>query len=267
MRQFFNQLKKDCKQIIFRPVFFLMAGLSCAIWSFRFLRELFEFARVAGVRPYAPDGMGGYNIYETVFINHLSSTHILLLFIAPVFTMRLIAEEKKLRTFDLLLTAPITSTKIVMAKFLSAYLAVLLLMGISFIYPFSTAWFADFNMNLLLSAYASIALLVGVYTAIGLFSSSLTSSVMLSVFLGVVFILALQFNFLNLILHFISPGGRFSDHPLYSSIADYLSVSTHLDGFFRGHIVSGSIVFFFILSGFFLFMTQRIIESSRWRTQ
>ena len=261
MRQFINQLKKDMKQIIFQPVFFLMAGLCCSIWGFRFPRELIEFARRAGVQPFAPDAMGGYNIYETVFISHLSSTHLLLLFIVPIFTMRLIAEEKKLKTFDLLLTAPISSTKIVIAKFLSAYSAVLILVTLSFIYPFSTAWFADFSLPLLISAYVSIALLMGIYTAIGLFSSSLTSSVMLSVFMGIIFSVALHFVSLGIV------GGRFSDHPLYSSIAEYVSVSTHLDGFFRGNIVSSSILFFFIFAGFFLFITQRIIESSRWRAQ
>ena len=79
---------------------------------------------------------------------------------------------------------------------------------------------------------------------------------MLSVFMGIIFSVA---------LHFVSMGGRFSDHPLYSAIAEYLSVSTHLDVFFRGNIVSSSILFFFIFAGFFLFMTQRIVESSRWR--
>ena len=256
MRQFVNQLKKDIKQIIFRPVFFLMAGLCCAIWGFRFPRDIFEFASRAGAGYFALDAHRGYNIYETVFINHLSSTHLLLLFIVPIFTMRLIAEEKKLKTFDLLLTSPISSIKIVMAKFLSAYLAVLILTTLSFLYPAVTSWFADFSFSLLISAYVAIALLMGVYTAIGLFSSSLTSSVMLSVFMGIIFSVA---------LHFVSMGGRFSDHPLYSAIAEYLSVSTHLDVFFRGNIVSSSILFFFIFAGFFLFMTQRIVESSRWR--
>ena len=255
MRQFIHQVQKDFKQIIFQPVFFLMAGLCCSIWSFQFPRYLFEFARKAGPMPYS---RGGYNIYETVFINHLSSTHLLLLFIVPVFTMRLIAEEKKLKTFDLLLTAPISSTKIVMAKFLSAYSAVLILATLSFLYPFSTAWFADFSFPLLISAYASVALLMGIYTAIGLFASSLTSSVMLAVFLGLIFSVA---------LHFVGLGGQLSDHPLYSAIAEYLSVSAHLDGFFRGHISTSSILFFFIFAGFFLFMTQRIVESSRWRAQ
>ncbi|MDE0118964.1 MAG: ABC transporter permease [Bdellovibrionales bacterium] len=260
MRQFFNQFNKDFKQTFFNPVFFMMAGLCCSIWGFVFPRKLFEFARVAGVSPFAQGGMGGggYNIYETVFISHLSLTHLLLLFIVPIFTMRLISEEKKLRTFDLLLTAPITSTKIVLGKFLAAYAVVLVLVILSFLYPIITSWFAEFNITLLVSAYLSIALLMGVYTAIGLFSSSLSASVMLSVFLGIIFSVA---------LHFVSLGGQLSNNPLYSSVMEYLSVSTHLDNFFRGNIVSSSVVFFFIVIGFFLFMTQRVIESSRWRSQ
>ena len=258
MKQFYYQFKKDFRQTVFSPVFFLMAGLCCAIWGFIFPRKLFEFARIAGVSPFAQGGMGGANIYETVFISHLSLTHLLLLFIVPIFTMRLIAEEKKLRTFDLLLTAPITSTKIVMAKFLASYFVVLILVFLSFLYPFSTSWFAEFNVGLLLSAYLSIALLMGVYTAIGLFSSSLSSSIMLSVFLGIIF---------SVSLHFLNLTQYFSNNSIYTSIAEYLSISTHLDHFFRGNIVSSSIIFFFIASGFFLFMTQRVIESSRWRSQ
>ncbi len=259
MRQFYNQFKKDFKQICFSPVFFLMAGLCCSVWGFVFPRKLFEFSRVAGVNPFAQGGMGGgYNIYETVFISHISLTNIFLLFIVPVFTMKLIAEEKKLRTFDLLLTAPITSTKIVLGKFFAAYAVVLILLTLSFLYPLSTSWFAEFNIVLLGSAYLSIALLTGVYTAIGLFSSSLTSSLMLSFFLGIIF---------NLSLFFLALGGQFFSNPVYSAVADYLSISTHLDSFFRGNIESTSLIFFFIVIGFFLFITQRVIESSRWRVQ
>ena len=259
MRQFFNQFKKDFKQICFNPVFFLMAGLCCSIWGVVFPRKIFEFSRVAGVNPFAQGGMGGgYNIYETVFVSHISLTNILLLFIVPIFTMRLIAEEKKLRTFDLLLTSPITSTKIVLGKFFAAYAVVLSLVTLSFLYPFSTSWFAEFNISLLMSAYLSIALLTGIYTAIGLFSSSLSSSVMLSVFLGIIF---------SISLFFVGLGGEIFSNPIYSAVGEYLSLSTHLDNFFRGNIVSSSIIFFFIVIGFFLFMTQRVIESSRWRVQ
>ena len=261
MKQFYNQFKKDVRQILVNPVFFLMAGLCCSIWGFVFPRRLFEFARVAGVSPYAGPGMmggGGYNIYETVFMNHLSLTHLLLLFIVPVFTMRLIAEEKKLRTFDLLLSAPVTSTTIVLAKFCAGYCSALILIFLSFLYPLSTSWFVEFNMLLLAGAYLSIALLVGIYVSIGLFSSSLSASIMLSVFLGIIF---------NVALHFVSMSGGVFNNPVYSAVMEYLSVSSHLNLFFRGNITSGGILFFFIVMGFFVFMTQRVMESYRWRAQ
>ncbi len=257
MNQFLNQFKKDFRQTFINPVFFLMGGFCFALWGFIFPRMLFRFARVAGVPSFSGGG-GGLNIYEHVFNSYISYTHILLLFIVPVFTMRLIAEEKKLRTFDLLLTAPITSTKIVLAKFFAAYAVVLILLGCSLIHPMMTIGFVDFNVNLLLSAYLSIALLMAVYTAIGLFSSSLSSSIMLSVFLGVAFTVS---------LHFVGMGSQFSNKPIYTSVMEYLSVSTHLGHFFRGNIMSSSILFFIIVTGFFVFLTQRVIESSRWRVQ
>ncbi len=258
MRQFLNQWLKDFRQTVYTPVFFILAGLYCAILGFVFPRRLFEFALVAGVSPLAQGGMGGggYNIYETVFINHLSLTHLLLIFIVPILTMRLIAEEKKLRTFDLLMTSPITSTKIVLGKFFASYSAVILLILASFSFPLLTGWFADFNLNLLISSYTSIVLLVGIYTAIGLFSSSLTESVMLSVFMGIAF---------NVSLHFISMSAQFSDNTIYAAMIQYVSVSSHLEGFFRGNIITSSMVFFILAIGLFLFLTQRVIESTRWR--
>lgn len=264
MRQFINQFNKDFKQIFFSPGFFLMTGFCCVIWSFRFIRDLFEFAsKSGGMQYFDPSVMAqrGVNIYETVFMNHLSSTHLLLLFIIPIITMRLIAEEKKMRTFDLLLTAPITSTKIVLGKFFAAYTVVLILVFLSFLYPFGTSWFAEFNVKLLIGGgYLAIALLAGLYTAIGLFSSALTSSVMLSVSLGVIFIIAL--HFLGGISLFMS-----ADNPIYSAIANYLAVFGHLGPLFQGNLVSSSIIFFLIAMAFFIFMTQRVVESYRWRVK
>ena len=169
-------------------------------------------------------------------------------------TMRLLSEEKKLRTFDLLLTSPITSLKLILGKFCAAYLVGFLLLVISFLYPLFSGLFAEYNMKLLLSAYMAISLLVMVYTAIGLLSSALTSSIMLSSVLGIVF---------NLSLHFMSNWST-SDNPVMSRVMEYLTLFTHLDGFFQGNIALSSILFFFILTGFFLFLCQRFVEFSRW---
>ena len=70
MRQFFNQFNKDFKQTLVNPVFFMMTGLCCSIWGFVFPRKLFEFARVAGVNPFAQGGMrGGATIFMKQFLS------------------------------------------------------------------------------------------------------------------------------------------------------------------------------------------------------
>ena len=67
---------------------------------------------------------------------------------------------------------------------------------------------------------------------------------------------------LSVSLHFINVGTQ-SDNEQISGIASYLSLARHLENFFRGNLVSSSTLFFLIMSGFFIFLTQRVIESSR----
>ena len=256
MNQLFYQFLKDFRSVIWHPVFFLIAGVCALIWGFSFPREMVKFASRVGVSPFDTRG-GGYNIHETVFQQHLSLTHLLLLFTIPILTMRLIAEEKKTGSFEWLLSVPITSTKIVMGKYMAAFSCVVVLLLLSLLLPLSTlVMFKNFSFNVphLLSAYLAVALLAMVYTAIGLFSSSLTRSAVLSAFMGLAFSVA---------LHFIRMESHDSPHPFLNNVISYLSLSRHLGHFFRGYVSSGSVMFFLILTGFFIFLTQRSIEAAR----
>ncbi len=255
LNQVFHQFWKDFRSIALHPVFFLVAGAVTSIWSVVFPRLVFTFARRFGVSPFSHGGMErGMSLHETVFQNHLSITHILLLFMVPVLTMRLIAEEKRSGSFDLLLTSPVSATQIVLGKFFAAYSATLLLLFLSVLYPFLTLAFAQFNVFLLLSAYLSIALLLAVFVAMGLFASSLTSSSVLSAFIGVA---------LSLSLHFMDVGVQDSAYPFWNDVISYLSVNRHMGNFFNGHVITSSLAFFVILTGFFVFLTQRSIEATR----
>jgi len=122
------------------------------------------------------------------------------------------------------------------------------------IYPLGTRAIADFPMGPLLSAYVGLTLVVGVYVAIGLFASSLSESIMLSVVLGLIF---------NIMLWFL-PQGAGEGH-LWSAALEYMSIGQHFLGFIMGAIKLNASVFFVSLIGVFVFLTQRVIESSRWR--
>lgn len=245
---------KDFKNLFFSPMFCFIAALCTVLWSFTYMRNLLVFAE-SSQGMFNPGGEG-LSLQMTVFLNHISQINLLFIFIVPALTMRLLAEEKKMKTYDLLLTAPISATNIALGKFFGALGVVLVLVLLSFLYPLGTGLIASFPLAPLLTAYLGVVLVAAVYTAIGVFASSLTESVVLSVIMGLIF---------NLILWFLSQGAENSTGMLMTGVLEHLSVGDHFMSFIRGSIRLKSVVFLLSCAGLFVFLTQRVVESSRWR--
>ena len=246
---------KDFKTIVLSPIFFVMSGLAACLWSFTYLRQIIDFAERSmggGMM-----GMGGpQNIHFSVFVSHIWLVNLLFIFIAPAITMRLLADEKKTRTFDLLLTAPITSVDIAVGKFFAGFLAALFLIFISMLYPLGTSFFADFSFGPLVTSYIGLILTVALYIAVGLFASSLTETPLAAVFFGAV---------INLSLWFVSQGAPSADSAALSAILEHISLGTQFSTYIRGTLQSAATVFFLSCIGLFIFLTQRVVESARWR--
>lgn len=254
MRAIFTLAGKDFKNLLLSPMFCFIAALCTVLWSFTYLRNLILFAESS--KGLFNPGAENLTLQMTVFLNHISQINLLFIFIVPAITMRLIAEEKKMRTYDLLLTSPITATEIAVGKFLGALGVVMVLVFLSFLYPMGTRLLADFSMKPLLTAYAGVVLVAATYTAVGVFASSLTESVVLSVVMGLIF---------NLGLWFVSQGAESSTGILMTSFLEHLSIGDHFMSFIRGAIRLKSLVFLLSCVGLFIFLTQRVVESSRWR--
>ncbi len=255
MRAVLTIAGKDLRNLLTSPMFFIISGLCSVLWTYAYLRALLTF--VEKTRAFMQPGMeSGMNLQQQVFLMHISQINLLFVFVVPALTMRLLAEEKRFRTFDLLLTSPITSTHIALGKFLAGFGAVTALTLISFMYPLATRAVAEFPMGPLLAAYAGVILVSGTYVAVGLFASSLTESVMLSVVLGLIF---------NISLWFISQGMAGDASPAVAAVIEYLSLGQHFLGFIMGSIKSASVVFMCSVMGLFVFLTQRVVESARWR--
>jgi ABC-2 type transport system permease protein len=255
MRAILTLAGRDLKNLLRSPMFYVIAGLCTLLWSYSFMRNLLDFADQS--RMYMQPGMeAGMNIQRSVFLQHISQINLLFIFVVPALTMRLIAEEKKTRTYDLLLTAPISATQIAVAKFLAGWGAIGVLTGISFLYPLGTRLVADYAMGPLLSAYLGVTLVAASYVAVGIFASSLTESIVLSVVMALIF---------NVMLWFISQGAAGIGNPIISGVMDYLSMGQHFLNFILGVIKLKSLTFFASVIGLFIFLTQRVVESSRWR--
>ncbi len=254
MRAILTLAGKDLRNLLSSPLFYVIAGLCSVLWSYSYMRNLLEFAEQS--RVYMQPGMEtGMNLQRAVFLAHISQINLLYVFVVPALTMRLLAEEKRLRTYDLLLTSPISATHIALGKFLAGFGAVSVLTLISLIYPLATRLVAEYPMGPLFAAYLGVLLVAGAYVAVGLFASSLTESVLLSVVLGLIF---------NILLWFLSQGASGSG-TMISSVLEYMSLGQHFLNFIMGAVKLNSLVFLLSLIGVFVFLTQRVVESSRWR--
>lgn len=196
------------------------------------------------------------NIHFYVFGNHIGLINLLVIFCIPAITMRLISEEKKSGTFGLLLTSPITATDIALGKYLAGFMLALIYIFVGFLFPLGTLAFADFSLKLLLASMLGVVLMTGVYVALDLFASSMTQSQFLSIILCIV---------LNVSLWFFFQGGQSSSNEVLDAVLDHLQFAKHLGHFVYGSVSTSSIIFFLSVIFFFVFLTQRVVESARWR--
>ena len=257
MRSVFVMAWRDFKSIVTSPTFFMIGFFCTLIWAFSYANILYQFDQLLSQPPQLALQMGPRNIHLNVFGSYLASpVHLVMLLAVPALTMRLLSEEKKQRTYDLLLTAPVSATQIAIGKYLSGLAVSMVLIFISLLYPLMTSFFVDFPLGPLMTSFFGFSLLVGSYVAVGLFASSLTSSVMLSVILGVL---------LNVAILIFSSGAEGIDYPLVTDLLDHLSVGRQLQGFLLGNIKTRSVIFFVSFISLFVFLVQRVIESSRWR--
>lgn len=244
--------KKEIKTFFTSPWFCFVFFLVTFLLSILYLMSLERFAQLALL----PQQGQNLNIHTFVFMPHLNWLYMTFLVLIPLLTMRVLSEEKKERTMDLLLTSPISSLQIVLGKFLACWTAVLSIVAVIFLFPLATGFVADFDWGPLWGSYLGMVLLTGFNVALCLIASSITESPLLSGFLGFLFILMTMI---------VGAGvGKFSN-PIMSAIFEQMALVLHLEDFFQGTLDISAFVY--LISGmiFFCFVTQRIVEAARWR--
>ncbi|QLY24592.1 ABC transporter permease [Bdellovibrio sp. KM01] len=250
-------LKKELKGFYFNPTYWIICFLVSLVFSWIYPLQLYGFAQLL-MNYVAQQGIPAnqLNIHYGVFLRQLSYLNLILIFVVPALTMKLFAEEKKLRTFDLLLTSPVTSLQIVLGKYLAALGAVAGIVFLALTYPLATAALAKLNWGPLLVAFLGIFIVGGVYAAMNLFCSALTENSLVAYVMSVI---------LNVSIWFIGIGAEVVDSEIARKIFEHVSLSTHLSSLVEGTIRTNGLVFFGSLIVLFCFLAERVVESSRWR--
>lgn len=250
--------KKELKGFLFSPTFYVVCALIAIVFSFIYPNVLSKFSEALQMGMMNPEIAGQQmNIHYQVFLPQLNVLNLMLIMIVPALTMRLFAEEKKVRTFDLLLTSPITSAEIVAGKYLAALSAVFGLCLIALLYPLATAAFTKLQWGSLWIAFFSIFAAGAVYAAVDLFCSSLTESGIIAYVLAVV---------LNMGLWFVGIAVDSVDNEILRSVFEHISINQHLVALVEGSVRTSSLIFIASLIFLFCFLCERVVEASRWRS-
>lgn len=257
MKIIFVIFKKEFRGLVMSPTFLILCGLVTALLGGIYGMSLSQFQQsLGGMNPFAQGGGEHASIHHAVFIRHLILLNLLLIVTTPAITMRLFSEEKKMRTMDLLLTSPITSAQIVAGKYLAALAAVGTVVLVALAYPIATVAFANFGWQTLLVAFFGIFLVGGVYAAMNLFCSSLTESAIVALISSV---------FLNFLVWFIAAGAEVTDSAAVRSVFEHISLNSHLSSMVVGTVRSSSLIFYASIIFLFGFLSERVVESARWR--
>ncbi len=176
------------------------------------------------------------------------------LFVIPAVTMRLLAEEKKAGTIELLATKPLHDWEIVIGKFLAAWILIGITLLPTLIYYITVAFLGDIDNGPVIGSYLGLLLMAGVFVAIGLFASSLTENQIIAFIIGILLMLA--FFIMDKILIFVPD--------VMTSVIEYLGIDFHFSNIARGVIDSRDVVYFGSVLGFTLYLSVVSLEKRKW---
>ena len=184
-----------------------------------------------------------------------NSLLLIIIVLIPILTMRTISEEKRSKTDQCLLTAPVSLGSIVLGKFFGAFLVYMLGVAITIILTIVVAAFGTPDWNVIVGNIVALALLGGAYIAIGIFCSSFTENQVVSAVAS--FISLIAASYLSII-------GNIIPNETIANIITKISFGERYYAFTCGLFDFSNVVFFISAIAAFLFLTVRVLEKRRW---
>lgn len=203
----------------------------------------------------------GYFFTSNLFLMNVASMRIVFelvplvfLFFVPAITMRLLAEEKKSGTLELLTTKPVRDVEIVLGKFLAAWTLLGAALLPTLIYLITMMALGKIDLGPIISGYIGLMLMGGVFIAIGIFASSLTENQIIAFILSFLFVMALWM--MDKVLLYVPSG-------LVSTL-EFVGIDYHFSNIARGVIDSRNIIYFASMLGFSLLLATVSLERRKW---
>jgi ABC-2 type transport system permease protein len=242
---------------------YALFGAFLMITAFFFQRLVieFQFRAMQYMQMQAQGAMEQMNLTDWVMGPLFMNMVVFFLFMLPILTMRLISEEKKGKTLELLMTTPVRPVEIVLGKYLSALTIMSIMLGLTVVFPVLLHIFggtetgvSPLDWRSIGTGYLGMFLLGSAFVAVGLFASSISESQIVSVIVG--FAVLLMFYVIGLAAR--------GQEGFWQHFFQYLSINTHLEGFVRGVVRVPDVVYYLSLCFAGLFLSFRVVEAQRW---
>jgi ABC-2 type transport system permease protein len=255
MKGWYAVFHKEVANFFVSPIAYVVAVMFLVISGFFFwvnLSVMSQYSMQAAQNP-----MMAERITMTTFVTRplIQNMSIVLLFMLPLFTMRLFAEERRSGCIELLLTYPISDIGVIFGKFLAAIVLLLTMLSGTLVFPAIMGTLGTPEWGPIVCGFLGLLLMSSGFIAMGMFISSLTENQIVAG--AISFGAALMFWIMGWIANLTSEQTGFA--------VRQFSILEHLESFTKGVISLSDVTYFVLLTAFFLFMTLRSLEANRWR--
>lgn len=240
--------RRELMAFFFSPIYYVIAA------AFMIIMGLMFYFSIGAGNPFAPPAPAEL---APVF----GSGTFFMLFMLPVVTMRLFAEEFRHGTIETLMTAPVSDWQVVLGKYCAAVtvVAAMFLPTTAYVVTLFVASAQGPDVGKLLVGYLAVLLAGGLFAAVGVLASTLTKDQVVAAILGILF---------NLSFWLVRAAGSFDsvrERTWLRETIEYVTFFRHFDNLIDGVVDSRDIIYFVSLTAFFLFVAVRVIESRKWR--
>lgn len=236
--------RRELGAIFVQPIAYIFAIALVGITGFIFASQVSSLAQAPGSAPVEVSQV--LQLYAFLFV-----------FVAPAVTMRLLSEEQRSGTLELLMTLPIRDGEVVVGKWLGAFIFFTATTALTLVYPFVLLTFGNPDVGVMWSSYLGVLLSGAALIGIGILASAMTENQIVAFFIAFALTLGLYLS--------VIPAQFFEFGETISTFFNELSFDSHLNPFFTGLIIVKDVVYFVGLTAVCLFAATRVLESRRWR--
>ncbi len=265
MRNVLAIAKKELNVYFTTPIAYVVFAAMSAIASYFFIAAIQQFLHISMVSMQMPQyaDPSRLNLTDMVVAPVVFNLGIFFAFVTPLVSMRLIAEEHRQKSFELLMTAPLRPFEIVLGKYLGGLVIMAVTVGLQILLPVILHFFAasagtggsgGIEWQTVLAGYFGLFLWTAMALAIGLFISALTDSQIVAAIISILFLLLLW------LATWMAAGTEGAT----KEIVSYFSASQHLVAFVRGIFDLKDLLYYVSWIVLGLFLTHRAVEAQRW---